>query len=151
GEFCTLSLDATPGNGLSVLFAIDHSASMLNVDPGNGFSTCGRLEAGQTLVSSLEQQIQALSNTGANPAGVQVGLVTFGNTGKVVTQFTPLESFKSSLTFDNFCGDPNIIRYYCTNYDDAFQKAKDAFQGVAGAKVLYHLSDGLPSMSGAGL
>jgi len=57
---------------------------------------------------------------------------------------TKLADFKAQLTHANFCGDDDEF----TNYDDAFFTARNVLQSIAGQKVVYFISDGLPTASG---
>lgn len=134
GEFCGLPEKVATG-AVTVLFAVDMSGSMSLSDPvQNG--TCGRFKAAQALLEKLAKSAQA-------GVDVKVGLETFGNDASVVAAVTNLAQFQANLTPDLICRQDAGG----TNYEAAFQIAQAELQAKEGQKVVYFISDGLPSVS----
>ncbi len=139
GEFCGLGSDAKAGK-LTVLFVLDYSGSMKFNDPSDA-GTCGRLKAGQAILQKLE----AAAATG--DADVQVGIQAFSSRSIPGIAPTSLAAFKANLTNDIFCSNDGGE----TNYEAAFKAAETLLTPVDGTKVIYFISDGLPTQAGTGL
>jgi hypothetical protein len=73
---------------------------------------------------------------------INVSLIQFGSTATLATPFTKLASFESSLiNKSSLCGSD----MEATNYEAAFKKAKESFASIEGNKVIFLISDGLPT------
>lgn len=143
GEFCPQA----PAE-LRILFTVDFSLSMYNKDaePKRGNDqvkngTCGRLEAAKALV---QKQIENYKGKELDTV-IKVGVVQFasGLVGKV--PFTDVKEFEKELTVENFCQGIDA-----TNYKLAFEESQKILKDEKGAKILYFISDGLPTVGGGG-
>lgn len=139
GEFCGVTATNT-GGPLTVLFILDYSGSMNSNDPPIAGGGCGRLSAGQAIVSKLKA---AGPNATKN---VQLGLLAFGSDAMPVVNPAPLATFESSLTSKSFCSSEGGA----TNYEAAMAAAETMLASRAGAKIIYFISDGLPTVAGTG-
>lgn len=141
GEFC--KLNATPGQGsdLSVIFVLDFSGSMRTNDPSP--DSCGRLQAAQAIATRLEQK----TPVGAQ-ASLKFGMVGFDSVAAPKIQITTLAAFKAQLTAQNFCG---FTTGGATNYADAFKQTQSFLSAAQGTKVVYFISDGMPTMGSSGI
>ena len=129
---------------LSILFLLDVSGSMRNADPRRGLfgNTCGREKAVKSIVKKLRQDA-------GDAEGVKIGSVRFGTTASDLQATTALDRFnrnildffKSNL---NYC-DSKTSEAGWTNYEAAFKAAQRRLSGVSGNKVIYLISDGLPT------
>lgn len=134
GEFCGLPEKVAAGE-VAVFFVLDMSGSMNDSDPlVNG--SCGRLAAAQALVSKLSESVKA----GVN---VKAGLAVFGSDAGVAVPVTTLEQFRPTLTGGQICRQDGGS----TNYEAAFTATKAALDNVRGQKIVYFISDGLPTVS----
>lgn len=144
GEFCTVSLDAGLDPALTVLFVVDFSGSMEGADPGNG-QTCGRLDAANTVLRNIVPP--GLTDQDGNPPLVNVGAVSFDQSARQQVPLTPVATVGNAMTFQNFCASTGAS----TNYEDGFRTANEALSSVPGNKVIYFISDGLPTSYGSNL
>lgn len=163
GEFCPAA-----SNDLTVLFVLDASASMgkhyestssaLNSgnDPRQGDS-CGRLAAVSAVVAKLK--------TDSATVNTNVGLITFAGGVVSTVSLQTTEDFIAAMTVDMACNfvsqgervgyhpqNPGAIRAKVsasTNYASALDAATDMVGGVDGRKVIYFVSDGMPTSGGA--
>ena len=163
GEFCP-----TANNDLTVLFVLDASGSMgkhydvttneLNNgnDPRQG-DNCGRLAAVSAVVAKLK----------ADSAGVatKVGLITFAGSVVSTESLQSTDDFTSALNADlacNFVSQGDRVGYHpqnpggirasvnaSTNYASALDAATVMLDGVSGRKVIYFVSDGMPTAGGS--
>ncbi len=139
GEFCPQA----PAR-LSIVFLIDFSLSMYNEKEGRGNDpvvngSCGRLDAARAIINSHKQNIADVD------AKITASVVQFSSTLEGKIEPTPLEDFKDELTTKNFCqGTTN------TNYKVAFETATEMLRDVNGTKVVYLISDGMPTEGGGG-
>jgi hypothetical protein len=133
GEFCN-SASLAGNEGVSILFVVDGSGSMMQSDPLKGGS-CGRLKAAQAIMNQV---------TSASSEGVAVGLHFFGDLSKNVVELTTPSVFSNSLNAETLCQ----TELGGTNYQSALTLAREALQNVKGRKVVYFLTDGAPTLSG---
>jgi hypothetical protein len=138
GQFCPLAPAET-----KVVFLVDFSLSMYDAkkDVGNDpvkDGSCGRLEAVQAIMDKH-------SNLFLDPnVDAQVGMIAFS---KDIPKTVPLgspEDFKDHLNADGMCGGT----VGGTNYKEAFEEATKMLKGTSGAKIIYFISDGLPTIGG---
>ncbi len=134
GEFCGIPGNTETGK-LTVFFVLDFSGSMQQNDPIEAGS-CGRLKAAQAIVSKLESSMK-------DGIELSAGLLQFGD--KALPAFNPeaLNTFKSHLTEAKFCENTRSA----TNYQAAFDATKEVLAKVDGPKVIYFISDGMPTVS----
>ncbi len=134
GEFCGVPGKTETGK-LTAFFILDFSGSMQQNDPIVAGS-CGRLKAAQAIVSKLESSLK-------DGVELSAGLLQFGD--RALPPFNPedLDSFKSHLTEAKFCENTRSA----TNYQAAFEAAKEVLAKVDGQKVIYFISDGMPTVS----
>jgi hypothetical protein len=138
GEFC--GIEPTAANGkLTVLFGLDFSGSMKTNHPTVG-DTSGRLGAANAIVSKLEADLH-------DGIDLNIGILPFGAAAEPLVAPQPLAAFKTQLTAATICRSDSGD----TTYDAAFQGATEALKTVEGAKVVYFVSDGLPTSSGTGI
>jgi hypothetical protein len=100
--------------------------------------SCGRLTAGKALIDKLTAAVKG-------EADIEVGVSIFGDQAESTVPLGPLSSFASHLTADEFCG----ADAGATNYEAAFTEARDLLAGVDGPKVVYFVSDGMPTRANA--
>lgn len=136
GEFC-----AQDTSDLQVVFVLDFSESMRSNDPaynafaGGGSPSCGRALA----VSQVTQMIKS-----AGGDQVSVSMVGFGGGAVELLTETPINSFQPLAS--DLCRNDLLA----TNYKAAFNEATRVMQSSTKTnKVLYFISDGLPSRGGA--
>lgn len=134
GEFCGLPAKVS-GGSLNVFFVIDMSGSMTLSDPVSGGS-CGRLNAMRALLDKLGQ-------TAKSGIDIKVGLGIFGNDAQVGIPLSPIDQVQTRLTRDSVCRNDAGG----TNYEAALTTAKEAIENTSGQKIVYFISDGLPSVS----
>jgi uncharacterized protein YegL len=134
GELCPRAFGK-----LSVLFVVDFSGSMKDSDPRSALQlfSCGRAAAATRILDQLKKDMRSGDD-------VEVGFVSFGDDAKVESALRPIKSF-SANTF-NFCGAANGA----TNYKRAFEVAQGEIASAGGDKVVYFISDGLPTLGGNG-
>lgn len=135
GEFCGIPANTVEGK-LTAFFVLDFSGSMLRNDPVDGGS-CGRLKAAQAIVSKLESSIE-------DGVELSAGLLQFDDKALPPINPEPLNSFKSHLSETKFCENTGGA----TNYEAAFAATKDILKNIDGHKVIYFISDGLPTKAG---
>lgn len=139
GEFCP-----TVPSSLQILFVVDFSKSMFDEAEGSGNDplrngSCGRLEGVKALVN---QHLAAIDKQSSK---VSVAAITFASTIINTIPFTSTEGFASQATPDNFCHGATR-----TNYKIAFEAAQALLQNQDGTKVIYFITDGLPTEGGGG-
>jgi hypothetical protein len=134
GELCPKSFGQ-----LNVLFVVDFSGSMDQNDPRNLLLSCGRLAAARAIVKKFEDDM-------GQGDDVKIGLVSFDDVGRITKPLQPLKDFKSTLNIFQMCGSNEAA----TNYKAAFDTAAQALTGAQGNKVIYFISDGLPTSGGPG-
>lgn len=138
GEFCGIPTGTSTGN-LTVLFLLDFSGSMRDNDPLVA-GRCGRLDASEAIVAKLEADLQ-------DGVELKIGMLPFGSSALPIIATQPLASFKAAMTAATVCRNDGRE----TNYEAAFVGATKALKDVQGTKVVYFVSDGLPTVSGTGL
>ncbi len=136
GEFC--GEVKAGGKSLTIALVIDGSGSMDRNDKFQA-NTCGRWKAGKALIEKLSE----LSTT--ENISIKTGMVTFGTVARSTVALTNIADFSAQMTAAEFC----IQTLGTTNYEDAFIKTKDLLKSTEGAKIIYFISDGLPSVSNA--
>lgn len=134
GELCPRAFGK-----LTVVFVVDFSGSMKTADPRSILSlfSCGRAKAATAILDRLKKDARSGDD-------VQVSFVSFGNSAKIESAPKPLKQFGAN-TF-NFCGYENEN----TNYKAAFDKTVEALNTIQGNKVVYFISDGMPTIGGTG-
>ncbi len=136
GEICP-----RPEGKLSVLFLIDTSGSMANVDNSFLGVRCDRVKATTNVISALKSDM-------ANPNDdVSVGIVRFDTTAQVIRNLSSVKSanFITALNAPRICRNDGW-----TNYKSAFDLAREQFNGVSGRKVIYFITDGAPTAGASG-
>jgi len=139
GEFCPQA----PAR-LNIVFLIDFSLSMYNKDENRGNDpvvngSCGRLDAARAIINSHRQNIVD------EDANISVGIVQFSSILEGHISPTPIEDFNGKLTTNNFCKGTTG-----TNYKVAFETATEMLSEINGTKVVYLISDGMPTEGGGG-
>jgi uncharacterized protein YegL len=139
GEFCPQA----PAR-LNIAFLIDFSLSMYNEKEERGNDqvknkTCGRLEAARAIIESHKQHVEA------EDAKISVSVVQFASDIEGKIEPTAIDDFDGELTTDNFCRGSTG-----TNYKAAFEAVTDMLAEVNGNKVVYLISDGMPTEGGGG-
>ena len=137
GEFCPQA----PAN-LTVMFLIDFSLSMYNKAESRGNDqlvdgSCGRLDAAKAIIERTQRTTKLLK------ANVQAGLVGFSTDIVGTIDLKDINKFENDLVPGNFCSGKSR-----TNYRAAFETAEEMLEDVEGAKVVYFITDGLPSVGG---
>jgi hypothetical protein len=133
GEFCSQGTQTDPTQSV-ILFVVDGSGSMALNDPQKGGS-CGRLQAIQAIMDRFK---------GVNSDRVSMAFQIFGDLSETVSKPVP---FNQAFDFVK----PGII---CrddlkgTNYQSALFEARKSLEGQTGRKIVYFITDGLPSVSG---
>lgn len=137
GEICPLAFGK-----LNVLFLVDYSGSMKTADPADTLGlSCGRLRSARRILARLKAARRP-SDT------INVGEITFARTAQQRLEMQDINQFDSlfKLNRSNFCGwesSPNGS----TNYQSAFNLARQTLANATGNTVVYLLSDGLPTIS----
>jgi hypothetical protein len=139
GEFCPQA----PAR-LNIAFLIDFSLSMYNEKENRGNDpivdgSCGRLDAARAIINSHKENIVD------EEAKISVSVVQFSSTLEGKISPTAIDDFKDKLTTENFCQGTTG-----TNYKVAFDTATEMLADVNGTKVLYLISDGMPTEGGGG-
>lgn len=143
GEFCNVTGQPGRSGDLDVVFTLDFSGSMKANDPGTGTS-CGRLDAAKAIHAKL---VSALAQNAASArAKVRVGVVGFDTTSALKVPLTNVNEFATKLNYETFCGF-NDKGY--TNYASAFDATREVLRNSLGSKVVYLISDGMPTVGGA--
>lgn len=160
GEFCPEPVGET-----NIVLVVDFSGSMgVNVfregEPGNDpqvNGSCARLEAVRRLVDELQTPRPGQTN-------FTIGMVPFA--GKVMEDYQvapgSLADFESSITADNLCrfvrtdgmpgeNDEGALAgtgrlSSGTNYEAAFERAKEQLDATEGKKVIFFITDGTPTV-----
>lgn len=139
GEFCPQA----PAE-LNIVFLVDFSLSMYNkaVDPKRGNDqvvngSCGRLDAANAIIERHKK------NVADQNAAIRVGVIQFATDLVGELPLTNLDEMDDERTVDNFCRGING-----TNYKAAFDAATDMLKDEPGSKVVYLISDGLPTEGG---
>lgn len=135
GELCPVS-----SSSVHILFVLDFSDSMRTNDPtvdvGAGAS-CGRSKA----VSAI---IEKMTASRGKDDKVSAGIVGFGTTASEVSGEVDLAQFKPSA--EALCRSNSGS----TNYRAAFELAAQKLaSSTKTAKIMYFISDGLPTAGGA--
>jgi hypothetical protein len=138
GEICGIQAEKVENN-LSVFFILDFSGSMFQsvAKPGNDpvvGGSCGRLNAATAIATKMEA-------TQAQGVNVQMGAMQFAASSLTHIPMTDLQSFKDSLSVENYCQGKDG-----TNYESALNEAKTQLQGVEGRKLVYFITDGAPTI-----
>jgi uncharacterized protein YegL len=142
GDFCPQA----PAQ-LRVVFVVDFSLSMYNAAKNRGNDPvvdqrCGRLDAAKAIVDRYRS---TLGGTGAAKTDVKVGVVSFSSGAETRVPLTSLADFKAEETVANFCqGDAG------TNYKAGLDKTRDLLRAEPGTKVVFFISDGMPTEGGGG-
>lgn len=144
GDFCPQA-----SAQLSVLFVVDFSLSMFNKaeDRGNDpvvDGTCGRLDAAKAIIDRYRTSVPTVTKDGAKTS-LKIGVVSFSADAKIQVPLTPMSDFASAETTDNFC-----VGLAGTNYKAGFDEATDVLKDEPGTKVIFFISDGLPTEGGGG-
>jgi hypothetical protein len=139
GEFCPQA----PAR-LNIVFLIDFSLSMYNEkeDRGNDpvvDGSCGRLDAARAIINSHKQNITD------EETKITASVVQFSSTLEGKIEPIEIADFKDELTTENFCKGTTG-----TNYKVAFETATEMLAEVNGTKVVYLISDGMPTEGGGG-
>jgi hypothetical protein len=134
GEICPQSFGR-----LTVLFVVDFSGSMEQSDPRSLFLNCGRLAAANAIVKKIEKDMSEKDD-------IRIGLISFDDTARVDEQIMPLKDFKSNLNTFELCG----ANQAATNYKSAFDQSRAVLNGIDGNKLVYFISDGMPTLGGDG-
>lgn len=171
GRFCR----EDSSSDVTVLFIIDYSSSMgrhmafdkefSGSDPRqdkNGNTSCGRLDAARAVVKNF-----------TDSSGIKLGVLPFASKTYKPNQLDPIKLDEFSEQFlegqkglESFCsnifqdalndegisdlvpGEINSGGYKgSTNYEDAFKSAYRLLLRVEGRKVIYFITDGLPTTS----
>lgn len=139
GEFCPQA----PAR-LNIVFLIDFSLSMYNEKESRGNDpvidgSCARLDAAKAIINSHKENIVD------DEAKITASVVQFSSTLEGKIEPTPIDDFKDELTTKNFCKGTTG-----TNYKVAFETATEMLADVNGTKVVYLISDGMPTEGGGG-
>ena len=137
GEFCPKSYGK-----LNVLFVVDFSGSMgphmglPGSDPGSFFTqSCGRRKAVESIIAKLKADMRANDD-------INVGLIQFGNDARVAQPLSKIASFENSaISYRSLCGS----NLGATNYEAALKRTKESLANIDGNKVVFFVSDGLPT------
>lgn len=139
GEFCPQA----PAQ-LDIVFLIDFSLSMYNkdVEPKRGNDqvvngSCARLDAAKAIMERHKR------NVADQNAAIRVGVIQFASDLVGDLPLTDLDETSDELTVENFCRGLSG-----TNYKVAFDAATDMLKDAPGSKVVYLISDGLPTEGG---
>ena len=137
GEFCPLASDS-----LKIIFLVDFSLSMYNKSNGEGNDpivngSCGRMSAVEAIVNRV---LETSQNTSAQAAIVPFSIDVIGS-----PQLSSLNQFQNQITAENLCGG---VRY--TNYKAGFDGVYDLLANTSGEKIIYFITDGLPTYGGGG-
>jgi uncharacterized protein YegL len=135
GEFCGLKATDEVAKPVTILFVVDISGSMRTNDPLVQGS-CGRFAAFQALSAQLLEQAKVADQ-------VKAGVVVFGDTARVARPVGSLEDISKLNNRDVLCSTLGGA----TNYEAAFQTSEQTLKDIEGEKVVYFLSDGLPTVS----
>jgi hypothetical protein len=134
GTLCYEPLQSVSKNELVILFAVDFSGSMETNDPLVS-GTCGRRRAIEAILERVRSTAQA------NHTNVTYGIVGFGTDARIVSPMTLLPETPWPSRTD-LCAANGF-----TNYEAALNLAETMLAPESGRKVLYFISDGLPTVS----
>lgn len=139
GQFCPQA----PAE-LDLVFLVDFSLSMYNAAKSRGNDqvkdgSCGRLKAAKAIIDRYSETLKSQN------AKIKVAVVQFSAEKLKTIALTPIEDLKGELTEENFCGG-----VAGTNYKAAFEETTALLKSENGTKVLYLISDGLPTEGGGG-
>lgn len=115
---------------LNVTFVIDRSGSMDRHD-----NDCKRFDAMASMVDKLK-------STKKTTDQVNVSVVNFNGDAEIILTATDINLFDPVSVKSEVCSDSGS-----TNYEDALLKAQEALGADAKRKVVYFISDGLPTES----
>jgi len=139
GDFCEQPQTAR-SDALTVLFIFDFSGSMHTNDPIKSGS-CGRLQAAQAILTKLA------TAPAKDQANLHLAMQAFGTQKMPGIALTTLSEFTNQLNTQAVCREDG----FATNYETAFTAATELLANVAGHKVVYFISDGLPTVSGTAI
>lgn len=138
GEFCPQAPAA-----LSIVFLVDFSLSMFNKDKARGNDqvvngSCGRLDAVKAILERHGANIADKNST------IKVGVIQFASdlVGDGIP-LTEIGQMSDKETVENFCRGIDG-----TNYKVALEAAAKMLKTESGRKVVYLISDGLPTEGG---
>ena len=139
GSFCALEPKEVEGLK-TILFSIDYSGSMAEVDPLTSGS-CKRLEAASALLDTLDQRFSQKDL-------VRVSAIKFGDSASKLIEDVSLSEFiNNHLNPEIFC---NYNRHN-TNFEASFtmleSMIKDKDEAVKKDTHIFMLTDGLPTIS----
>lgn len=135
GELCSVVETKVSNANASIALVVDFSGSMEQNDPMvNG--TCGRLQAVSALVNKMLQDSKGNGD-------IRIGVIHFGTTARVAIPFTDIKSFAGNLNAQNFCGYVDATNYYA-----ALDSARELLLNAPGDKLLYFITDGVPTQPG---
>ncbi len=139
GEFCPQA----PAE-LDLVFLVDFSLSMYNAAESRGNDqvvdkTCGRLKAATAIID------RHVKNVADQKAKIKVGIIQFASNLIKSIPLTDIKDLDAERTSDNFCGGVDG-----TNYKAAFEGATAMLKDDKATKVIYLISDGLPTEGGGG-
>jgi hypothetical protein len=145
GEFCPQA----PAE-LRLVFAVDFSLSMYNAEKSRGNDpveggTCGRLEAVRAIVKRHAKTAQKSKSAKDADTDIKVGVVQFASDLVGEIPLTAVADLDDELTVKNFCRGIDG-----TNYKVAFEAVTKMLDDEPGTKVVYLISDGLPTEGGGG-
>jgi len=101
---------------------------------------CRRLDASKVLVDKYA----TLTST-----NVRVGVVNFASRARIEVPIVGINEMRKRLDASTFCGTKRELDSY-TNYEDALSYARKALADVEGPKVVYFITDGMPTTYGNG-
>ena len=139
GTFCEQP-QAAKSEALTVLFIFDFSGSMQANDPIKSGS-CGRLQAAQAILTKLA------TAPAKDQENLHLAMQAFGTQQMPGIALTKLPEFTSQLNTQAVCREDGIA----TNYETAFTAATTLLAPIPGRKVVYFISDGLPTVSGTAI
>lgn len=142
GALCAPKIEEVETKRLHIMFAIDISGSMQEVDPLVAGS-CKRFEAAKALSDDLLDRFE-------DPELIRVHALYFGDgaTAAFSGDISLKEFSESQLTTDIFCYTPTPRQ--STNYDAAFQWAEATLREVNDESHFYMITDGEPTLDEKG-
>lgn len=136
GEFCTKKADSGVPQS-TILFVVDGSGSMALNDPQIAGS-CGRYQAVKAIFDRLKT---------FNSNKVSMAFQVFGDLSETLAKPVSLDQAVEFVKPAAICRDD--LRG--TNYQSALFEARKSLEGREGRKIVYFITDGLPSASGISL
>ncbi|MEZ4744313.1 MAG: vWA domain-containing protein [Bdellovibrionota bacterium] len=138
GELCVAPKTQTIAQEMTVLFVLDFSGSMGSNDTIGANNSCGRQESISAIVAKLKDE------GGDDLTKISMGIIGFNADATLVSDFSSLDSLPQDWS-QGACKNGGG-----TNYEAAFNMANDLLHTRAGHKVVYFISDGLPTQSSGG-